>query len=456
MKIIDISGAWEYRTDDSVAWRGGFMLPGSTCENGVGKKQEYFDLLTKEAVRAPREKYEYIAPLYLRREIEIPEDWRGKRIGLFLERVNMSSTAWLDGKKLGYTTVGLSTPHTYDLTGVEPGRHIIELCSDNRDVINIDKMASGYSIDTQGYWNGIIGRIELQSEEMAHIGAVRVYPDEHGLNVKVVEVSETYSPEYQTDCTLVLSVTDPNGNELGERVYEKKLYNTHQPDYYRYDIDKPRFWDEFTPELYTLRVRFICGGVTDEKKIRFGIRTIKSENKRLILNGRELALRGTTNCAQFPLTGYPPTDKETWLWRMNTAKEYGFNHVRFHAWCPPEAAFMAADEVGIYISVEMPLWLNRDVCALEFGEDRAHRAYFSDEAIRISDTYGNHPSFIMFSNGNENMGDFEMLERIQTSIILSCRVRITCAHLMRAASISVYRICRMRSQRIPVLTTAAR
>lgn len=416
MNTIDISGTWEYRTHDSDTWRGGFALPGSTCGNGVGRKQEYYDMLTKESVRAPREKYEYIAPLYLRREIEIPADWKGKYISLYLERVNMASSAWLDGKKLGHKIVGLSTPHVYDLTGTEPGIHTLELCSDNRDVLNIDIMASGYSIDTQGYWNGIIGRMELRAEEMAHIGAVRVYPDERGVTVKVVEVSETYSPEHQTDCRVTISVTDPDGKELGERVFSKKLYNSHQPDYYRYDIDAPRFWDEFAPELYTLRVKYTCRGVTDEKKVRFGLRTIKSENKQLLLNGRELALRGTTNCAQFPLTGYPPTDKETWLWRMNTAKEYGFNHVRFHAWCPPEAAFEAADEAGIYISIEMPLWLNRDVCALEVGEDAMHRAYYADEAVRISDTYGNHPSFIMFSNGNENMGDFELLERITTMI----------------------------------------
>ncbi len=86
--------------------------------------------------------------------------------------------------------------------------------------------------------------------------------------------------------------------------------------------------------------------------------------------------------------------------------------MRFHAWCPPEAAFLAADELGMYFSIEMPLWLNRDVCALEIGEDNRHREYFTSEAITISKTYGNHPSFIMFSCGNENMGDFELLEDI--------------------------------------------
>ena len=412
MKKIDLSGKWDYHTVDSRAWQSGFNLPGSTCENGIGKKQEYFDELTRDAVRAPREKYEYIAPLYLRREIEIPETWADKSVSLFMERVNVASTVRLDGKKIARPVIELSAPHIYDLTGITPGRHELELVTDNRNLLNIDIMASGYSVDTQGYWNGVVGKIELRCEEKTRLGSIQVYPDATGITVKVVEISETYSPESQTECSIKLSVTDPDGSELGEVTCIKRLYNSHQPDYYRYDIERPIFWDEFDPKLYTLKVSFACCGIHDEKTVRFGMRMIKTEDKKLLLNGRQIYLRGTIDCAQFPLTGYPPTDMTEWTKRMMTIKEYGLNHLRFHAWCPPEAAFDAADEQGVYISIEMPLWLNRDVCALEVGEDPIHRAYYTDEEVTISDTYGNHPSFIMFSNGNENMGDFELLERI--------------------------------------------
>ncbi|MBR0365391.1 MAG: hypothetical protein IJH94_01140 [Clostridia bacterium] len=412
MKKIDLSGKWDYRTADSGEWRSGFTLPGSACENGVGKKQEYFDGLTKEAVRAPREKYEYIAPLYLRREIEIPAEWEDKCVSLFMERVNIASTVMIDGKKIARPVIELSAPHVYDLTGITAGRHELELVIDNRNLLNIDIMASGYSIDTQGYWNGVVGLIELRCEERTRLGNIRVYPDERGISVKITEISETYSPDSRTECGITLSVTDPNGRELGEASYIKTLYNSHQPDYYRYDIEAPMLWDEFEPNLYTLKVKLECGGITDEKSVRFGMRTISTKDKKILLNGRQISLRGTIDCAQFPLTGYPPTDKAEWAKRMMTVREYGLNHLRFHAWCPPEAAFAAADEAGVYISIEMPLWLNRDVCALEVGEDPIHRAYYPNEAVTISDNYGNHPSFIMFSNGNENMGDFELLERI--------------------------------------------
>lgn len=428
MKILDLSGNWSYKTDYNDLGTqkeyykdkfelGGFMLPGSACENSIGKKQEYYNELTKEAVRAPREKYEYIAPLWLQREIVVPEEFAKKHIRLFLERVNIASELWIDGEKIGRQIIELSAPHIYNLTGkLTGGKHILTLRIDNRNLLNIDTMASGYSVDTQGYWNGIIGRIELQCEDIFHIENIQIYPDNKGINVKVTETSDVYSPFVHKDAFIEISAVTPNGDTLKKKLFKIKLYNSKQVDYFRYDIEDINFWNEFNPALYTLIVRYCGEGFSDEKTVKFGMRSIKTENKQILLNNMPIALRGTIDCAIYPLTVYPPTDIEIWRKNFKIIQSYGLNHVRFHAWCPPEAAFCAADELGLYISVEMPMWLNRDVCALELGEDSAHRVYFTQEAITISKTYGNHPSFIMFSNGNENMGDFELLDDITTQI----------------------------------------
>lgn len=428
MKIIDLSGNWLYKTDyDDLGTQKeyykdtfelcGFMLPGSACENGIGKKQEYYNELTKEAVRAPREKYEYIAPLWLQREIDVPKEFEEKHIRLFLERVNIASELWIDGVKIGRQIIELSAPHIYNLTGkLTAGKHIITIRIDNRNLLNLDTMASGYSVDTQGYWNGIIGRIELQAENIFHIENIQVYPDDSGINVKVTETSDVYSPFVHKDAFIEINAITPKGSELKKKLFKIKLYNSKQVDYFRYDIEDIDFWDEFNPALYTLIVRYCGDGFFDEKSVKFGMRSIKTENKKILLNNNPIALRGTIDCAIYPLTGYPPTDIEIWRKNFKTIQSYGLNHVRFHAWCPPEAAFCAADELGLYISAEMPMWLNRDVCALELGEDSVHRQYFMNEAIIISKAYGNHPSFIMFSNGNENMGDFDLLCDITTCI----------------------------------------
>ena len=424
MKIIDLSGDWAYKIDyDDCGISngyykekfelGGFALPGSTCDNGIGKKQKFYDELTKEAARAPRERYEYIGPLWLQRDIEIPQELEGKCIRLFLERVNIASELWLDGEKIDRQIIELSAPHIYNLTGrLSVGMHTMTLRIDNRNLLNFGDMASGYSIDTQGYWNGVVGRIELQYEEMFHMENLQVYPGEHGIRVQITFASDIWSPNHRYHTETELYVTTPDGSRLESKSYERVMFNSRQVEYFDYEIDDIQPWNEFTPNLYTLTVNTASKDNADEKTVCFGMRTIRVENKKMLLNDRQISLRGTIDCAQYPITGYPPFDIELWRKNFRTIKSYGLNHVRFHAWCPPECAFEAADEIGLYLSVEMPLWINKDIAPLEYGDDPIHNQYYPNEARTISKVYGNHPSFIMFSNGNETMGNFELLSDI--------------------------------------------
>ena len=59
------------------------------------------------------------------------------------------------------------------------------------------------------------------------------------------------------------------------------------------------------------------------------------------LNDRPVFLRGTLECSVWPLTGYPPTDVPAWQRIYRIMKAHGLNHIRFHSWCPPEAALEA-------------------------------------------------------------------------------------------------------------------
>ena len=159
---ISLAGNWRYRTDeedkglleayftqrfeDHV-----FVLPGSTCDNRIGVKKEYYDNYSKEAVRAPIEKYEYIAPLWLQKEIEVPDSFAGKSISLFLERVNIASMIWIDGVLIGREIIDLSAPHVYDLTGkLLPGCHTITLRIDNRNLISMYEMTFALDIPCCG------------------------------------------------------------------------------------------------------------------------------------------------------------------------------------------------------------------------------------------------------------------------------------------------------------------
>lgn len=425
-QIIQLAGEWNYLTDEKdvgiaekyyerTFQQNTFFLPGSTCDNKIGTKKEYYESFCKEAVRAPIERYEYIAPIWLQRQIDIPADFEGKFITLSLERVNISSMLWVDGVQIGRELIELSAPHVYDLTGkISAGSHTITLRIDNRNLVNMFEMASGYSVDTQGYWNGAIGELVIKAQELLHVSNAEIFSDKEGIRIRLVTASSCHIPMEEKRATVEFTVVTPDGRMLSTRTEEIILWTSKQTNYFTYEINDAKQWNEFSPMLYRLRVilKDDQGKLTDEKEFSFGIRKLSVRDKKFYLDERELSFRGTIDCAQFPITGYPAMDVKYWKKRFLTFKEYGLNHVRFHAWCPPKAAFIAADEVGIYLSIEMPLWLNRDVCGIEFGDDPIHRDYYLRQMYSILKAYGNHPSFFLFSNGNENIGDFETLEDI--------------------------------------------
>ncbi len=428
MYTIDLSGQWRYETDlDNIGINEkfyerrlkneNFTLPGDACLNKVGKPFAPSDDYNYETVRALRPAYEYIGALWLQREFTLPKEFEDKYITLFLERVNIASDLWIDGVKIDRQIIEISTPHIYNLTNrVKGGTHTITLRTDNSNLLNIDGMASGYSVDTQSIWNGIIGRIELRCDEIFHMSNVQIFPREKSVDIKLTAHSDCLKPTDRSDVTIEAYAVTPGGETLKVKKYKYTLFNKKQILYMNYPIKKPELWSEFNPALYTMKLRIIHDDSVSESEVSFGMRTIAAVGRDFVLNGNKIALRGTLDCGIYPLTGYPPTDVETWVRVFSTVKEYGLNHVRFHAWCPPEAAFTAADTTGVYVLAEMPLWLNVDVCALSTGDDPIHRTYYHNEAMNISEFFGNHPSFIMFSNGNELLGDFEMLENLTAQI----------------------------------------
>jgi hypothetical protein len=164
-------------------------------------------------------------------------------------------------------------------------------------------------------------------------------------------------------------------------------------------------WDEFSPVLYNLDVELNAktakNNFNDQQEVTFGLREFKAKGTQFNINGKRTFLRGKHDACVFPLTGYPPMTVDGWLKVFNIAKSYGINHYRFHTWCPPEAAFDAADQLGIYMEPELPNWAN-------FG-DPNHDDFCRAEGERILKTFGNHPSFVMLALGNELGGKQELM-----------------------------------------------
>jgi hypothetical protein len=347
----------------------------------------------------------YKGVAWYRREFDLPENFEGKRIFIYLERCHWESTVFINGEKAG-TGKSLSTPHEYDITTlVQKGRNIVAVRIDNRVIIPIGVNSHSISDHTQTNWNGITGDISVRSLPGIYIGDVKVYPD---INERLAKIIVSIKNPYKEDFSGDLSVRAESFNSnRRQKVRSKTVTIVTKSDEQQvvidYEIKSPQLWSEFNPALYKLTLT-LNRKDTEESDIRtvdFGMREFRNKGTRFEVNGVPVFLRGTTECCIFPLTGYPPSDVDSWIKVLQTCKDYGLNHVRFHSFCPPEAAFIAADRLGIYFHVECSSWANQGT---SIGDDGQVDKFIYDESDRILKEYGNHPSFCMLAYGNEPAG----------------------------------------------------
>jgi hypothetical protein len=438
-KSLSLAGEWKFKVDSldkgiqenwfNTDFEETVRLPGSMAENGKGDDisvntkwtgdivdKSYFTDKKYEKYRQPGNikipfwlkpvKY-YKGPAWYQKEFDLPLFWDGKNITLFLERPHWGSTLYVNGKKAGSEN-SLSVPHQYDITDlVRSGKNRISIRIDNRMMIPVGVNSHSISDHTQSNWNGIAGDISLRASSKIFIDKIFVYPDVSANKTKVVLkiVNKSGSP---FKGKVVLQFESFNSG-ITEKLKSKIAEVSVTSDTLQMQIDFPmgknvKLWSEFTPSLYKLTVSLKGhrGDLIDQYMQDFGMRDFKTEGTHFTVNGQKIFLRGTLECCIFPLTGYPPTDVKSWHKVLQTCKDYGLNTIRFHSWCPPEAAFLAADKLGMYFHIECSSWANQGTT---LGDSSEIDRYIYSESDRIIETYGNHPSFCMLAYGNEPAGN---------------------------------------------------
>ena len=367
----------------------------------------------------------YLGAAWYQRDIEIPKDWSGKRVVLFLERVHWKSTVWLDDTEIG-SDISLSTPHEYEIgivarasrpfdenqkrTGetpvplqIAPGKHRLTIRVDNR----LQLPAMGHLVDSHSIsdalgaaWNGIVGKIELRSTPPVWMEDLQIFADVSDKSAKLrLTIGNATGTNGSGKLTILYNhcydLISKQMASLPQEILEIPIHWTTNGSLIEVNCRLPNvaLWDEFHPVLHELHVLLAGDSVSDSRSPIFGLREITARDKDMLLNGRPLNLRMTHFGGDFPLTGYPAMDVETWKKIIQVCKAYGLNGMRFHSWCPPEVAFEAADELGFYLQPECGLWA-------DFGNEPT-REFLEAETARILKAYGNHPSFILLSPSNE-------------------------------------------------------
>lgn len=430
---VDLSGIWEFQIDrnENVKTDGKFddtiLLPGSMPQRLKGDKpstktvwtgslydSSYFHnpymkkYQTEDNFKLPfflTPDRQFMGVAWYRKKVIIPQNMAGKRIVLYLERPHIITTLFVNGKEVG-TRNSLCVAHEYDITKyVKAGKQATIAIRIDNDYKKVGVGQDSHSVtdQTQGNWNGVVGQMKIRCTPHVYADQVMVYPDIKTNTVRV-ETSIIRTKDNPTrDITISYRVHDDNSTYEEIEQHYTLTGDTTKVSYVCKMFDNTKLWDEFEPNLYKMEVSVYVG---KDRQVHhttetFGMRSIETQGKDILVNGRLTMMRGTVENCDFPNTGYAPMTKDEWLRVFRKCKEYGLNHMRFHSFCPPEAAFEAADEVGFYLQPEGPSWPNHGV---RLGNGQIIDQYLMEETKLMVKKYGNHPSFTMLSCGNEPSG----------------------------------------------------
>jgi hypothetical protein len=284
---------------------------------------------------------------------------------------------------------------------------------DNRYLLDVGRDAHSVTDHTQTNWNGIVGRIELRATDPVWIDGVRLFTDvsRRSMRAEVTVRNTTGAP---LDAMLDMVVSRSGQSARVVRV-ATAVTGASERQVIELTAELGRsaaLWDEFDPKLYEAHISLATtdGRYTDAQMETFGLREISHRGNQLLLNERPIFLRGNLECCIFPRTGHPPTEVAEWTRIYAIARSYGLNHFRFHSYCPPEAAFVAADRAGFLLHIELPFWVH------DVGRVPTRDAFMRAEGERIQDVYGNHPSFVMLALGNELQGDFTFMNQLTNDL----------------------------------------
>lgn len=431
--VISLAGEWNFSLDSmdvgiTEKWHSRSLeetvtLPGSMNTNGKGYpvtaetpwtgsmwNRAWYESPDYAKYRNPQDtkivfwlspdKY-YAGVAWYQKKITIPANWKDQAIIFSMERCHWETTLYIDNKPIG-TENSLSVPHRYLLSDLVPGEHIFTVRVDNRiGAIDPGPDAHSVSDNTQSNWNGIVGAITLEARPKAYISSIRIVPNmQEKQIIAEIQIENTTSTPLEASVNLQANSLGKHSTTLPDTKEACQLEKGQNIIRLTYSMGQdPHLWDEFAPNLYALQTELETSYGKDKKTEHFGMRELTTQGTQIAVNGRPVFFRGTLECCIFPETGFPPTDETEWERIMNACRAHGLNHIRFHSWCPPKAAFEVADRLGLYLYVECGAWSH------DIGSGKPIDQFIMDESERIVQEYGNHPSFCLFSYGNEPGGE---------------------------------------------------
>ena len=401
--VISLRGTWECTTTcRNAPVRNGVwgFFPGSEWKDvrsvevpacweaqGIGEpgKGECWDPTWDENSKPIRNKY--MGSVWYRRRVVIPSEWAGKRVWLKLGGIKSVGWVWVNEKQVALVDDYCGT-FKYEVTDiVKPGEEA-------RVVVQVDNRCPSRKglMSAMHKFGGIYRDIELEATPETFIDDAWVRGD---FDLRCAEVHVAVGGvRGDAPCQLRVTidgqtVSSPLNQTIGQS--NNQTISVPLPDF--------RPWSPEHPNLYTAKVELVKDGrVVQTRRERFGVRKLEVVGREFRLNGKPVFLRGFGDDHVYPLTGMTPADRSVHRAHLAKARAAGFNFVRLHTHCEVPEYFEAADELGVLIQAELPYYSDVPTEGFAFDPRR--------DVTELYEHYRRHPSFAVYSMGNEgSFGD---------------------------------------------------
>jgi hypothetical protein len=340
-----------------------------------------------------------IGPAWYRRDIVLPSPSiergaggeAGTRLWWECDAVSYHCEGYANGKKVGEHT-GLWDAFAWEVPadavrpdGTLPLALIVEKPGGKR--FPIHETMAGFLPYVWGTWGGPWQEMRLRTTGPCRIAAVFAPANAKGA------VSAEADVDLVSGATAVLlfALRDPLGHLVAEQQASAEKTGTVKAVL---SVPKPELWEPDNPVLYTLTVTALVRGVPSDTQVRrVGFRDLGPAGEAILLNGHPVFFRAPLSWGWYETYRAPNPPPQVFADELARIRALGFNGMKLCLWVPPQAYFDIADEMGMLLWVELPMWQPEGT---KFSREQTPGEYG-----RIVRQIGDHPSVALYTIGCE-------------------------------------------------------
>ncbi len=336
---------------------------------------------------------DFLEAVWYRRKFKVDQALQGQRLLLHFGAVDYDARVWVNGKQVAHHRGGY-TPFFADITDVvsagEENELVVYAEDDERTYFqpmgkqssNLNSAGCHYT-RTTGIWQ----TVWLEAVAESHVSNITVWPD--APNSRAAVAVDVVKPHAGLEIE-VEAIVD------GKVVASAKLAQAGPANNLVLEIADPVLWNVGTPFLYDLRVKLIeAGKVIDEVSSYFGLREVRIEGDRILINGKSVFQRLILDQGFWPDGIYTAPSDEELKADIERSMACGFNGARLHQKIFEPRTLYWADKLGYLLWGEFPDW---GVAIRNFPEARENfRRDWTDVLLRDR----SHPAIVAWTPLNE-------------------------------------------------------